>query len=70
MRNNRGEDLKGWIMITMMMMMMMMIMILLTETIYLLLGAKATQLMPYLWPGNSATQDLSCKGEIVRIGRH
>ena len=65
MRNNRGEDLKGWIMI-----MMMMIMILLTETIYLLLGAKATQLMPYLWPGNSATQDLSCKGEIVRIGRH
>ena len=65
MRNKRGEDLKGLVM--MMMMMMMMMMLLLTETIYLLLGAKATQLMPYLWPGNSATQDLSWKGEIVRI---
>ena len=33
----------------------------LTETMYLLLGAKATQLIPYLWPGNSATHDLSCR---------
>ena len=63
MRNKRGEDLKGLVM-------MMMTMLLLTETIYLLLGAKATQLMPYLWPGNSATQDLSWNKETVRIRRH
>ena len=40
---------------------------LLTDTMYLLLGANATQLMPYLWPGNSATHDLSW-GKRKRLG--
>ena len=39
----------------------------LTDTMYLLLGANATQLMPYLWPGNSATHDLSW-GKRKRLG--
>ena len=41
----------------------------LTETMYLLLGAKATQLMPYLWPGNSATQLRSWMSQTRTEGR-
>ena len=40
-----------------------------TDTMYLLFGAKATQLMPYLWPGNSATQLLSWISQTRTEGR-